>query len=262
MSSFSGVNAGSNKGLSILFVGESAIVHTVEMKGYNQFASTRFSEPFVTMKRLFEELGHSFTHVPCHRVSMDFPNTPDGLRVYDVVLFSDVGSDTFLLHPDTARFSKRTPNMLQALKKYVAAGGGFGMIGGYMTFQGFEAKGKWKDSPIEEILPVNLLTYDDRNEVPEGADLAANPLSHPVLDGLPKQWPFILGYNRTVAKPDATVLVQYGEDPIVALGTYGDGRTLAYTTDCNPHWAPPEMIDWEHYPALWNRLANWLAGKL
>ena len=119
---------------------------------------------------------------------------------YDVVLLSDIGSNTMLLHPDTSRFCKRTVNTLKLIKEYVENGGGFGMIGGYMTFQGMEAKGKYKDTYIEEILPVNLLNYDDRTEVPEGADLKINPDSHVILNGLPEEWPYILGYNRLIDK--------------------------------------------------------------
>ncbi|MBS5879517.1 MAG: cytoplasmic protein, partial [Clostridium sp.] len=50
-------------------------------------------------------------------------------------------------------------------------------------------KGKWKDSIIEKILPVELQSGDDRVEVPEGADLSCVPDSHPILAGLPAEWP-------------------------------------------------------------------------
>ncbi len=249
-------------GLRILFVGESVVVNTTEYKGFDNFFTTRYNEAARIMKNLFEQKGHEFSHIPCHRVPFDFPNTLEQLQDYDVVLFSDVGSNTFLLHPETVRFCKRTPNLLKLVKQYVAHGGGFGMIGGYMTFQGIEGKAKYKDSPIEEILPVNLITGDDRVEVPEGADLYADPSAHAVLEGMPREWPFILGYNKLIAKPEAMVLVEYEGDPIIALGTFGEGRTLAYATDCTPHWAPPEMYEWEHYGTLWDRLVRWLARKI
>jgi len=247
-------------GLSILFVGESCMAHHVEYKGYDSFAGTSYNEFGMIMRGLFEGLGHTFEHIPCHLVSRAFPRELKALQAYDLVLFSDVGANTFLLLPDMVKSGVRTPNLLRLVKEYVEAGGGFGMIGGYMTFQGFEAKAKYKDSHIEDILPVNLLPYDDRVEVPEGADLICESES-PILSGLPRQWPYILGYNRLIAKPDATVLVHFGKDPIITVGTYGKGRTLAYATDCTPHWAPAAMYTWEHYAALWDRLVGYLSGK-
>lgn len=121
------------------------------------------------------------THIPCHRVALDYPRSVEELAKYDAVLFSDVGSNTFLLLPDMVKTGKRVKNLLKVTRDYVANGGGFCMIGGYMTYQGMEAKGKWKDSIIEKILPVELQSGDDRVEVPEGADLSCVPDSHPIL---------------------------------------------------------------------------------
>jgi uncharacterized membrane protein len=250
------------KPVHILFAGETCVVHAVEYKGTDNFTSTRYAEAFGVMRKVFEKAGVEATHIPCHRVPFDFPNTADSLGRYDAVFFSDVGANTFLLHPDTTRLCRRTPNLLKLVRSYVENGGGFGMIGGYMTFQGMEAKAKYKDTPIEEILPVSLLCHDDRVETPEGADLVAGAIGHPVLRSIPEKMPFILGYNRTVAKPGASVLVANGGDPVIAAWEYGRGRSLAYCTDCAPHWAPPEMTEWEHYPALWRNIVHWLAGRI
>jgi len=253
---------GMDKKLSILFAGESCMVHHIEYKGYDSFYGTTYNESVVIMKELFDKLGHKFTHIPCHMVPRAFPRKLEELKRYDVVLFSDVGSNTFLLLPDMVKTGVRSPNLLKLVKEYVEQGGGFGMIGGYMSFQGIEAKAKYKDSHIEDILPVNLLTYDDRVEIPEGADLVCNSDSHPILKGMPDKWPYILGYNRLIAKPEAQVLVSYEQDPIITVGFYGKGRTLAYATDCAPHWAPAAMYKWEGYPILWDRLVHWLAKKI
>ncbi|GHU77363.1 hypothetical protein AGMMS49992_25000 [Clostridia bacterium] len=248
--------------LSILFVGESCFATSTEYKGINEFSETGYHESVGIMRSLFEKLGFEFTHIPCHLVARDYPRDLETLSRYDVVLFSDVGSDTFLLLPEMTRTGKRVTNLLALTRRYIENGGGFGMIGGYMTFQGFSAKGKWKDSPIETALPTSLCVGDDRCEIPEGADLRCVPGSHPALEGLPAEWPYILGYNKLIAKPTATVLVEFNGDPIITLGTYGEGRTLAYATDCTPHWAPAAMHTWEHYPKLWENLTNWLAGKI
>ena len=180
---------------------------------------------------------------------------------YDVVLFSDVGADTFLLLPDMVRTGVRRPDLLKLTREYVRGGGGFGMIGGYMTFAGFAGAARYASTPIEEILPVSISPYDDRVEVPDGADLFCDPESHSALNGLPAEWPYILGYNRLKAKPDARVLVSFEGDPILALGQYGEGRTMAFAGDCGPHWSPAPFHTWTHYPSLWNNLCLWLAGQ-
>ncbi len=248
-----------NHGKKVLLVGESCIVHTYETKGYDQFLNIRYNEFARLFAPLLEASGHQVTHLPAHLVPTAFPNTLESLMAYDVVLISDVGANTFLLHPDTMRFGKRTPNLLKLIRSYVAAGGGFGMIGGYMTFMGIDGKARYKDTPVEEVLPVTLMERDDRVEAPEGADIIIDPQSHALLQGIPEAWPYILGYNRVFAKPEAQVLVSYENDPILTIGTYEKGRTMAWATDCSPHWLPVAFYDWEPYGKLWDRIIGYLA---
>lgn len=250
----------SKQSLSVLFVGETNIVHMIEHKGLDAMELTRYTEFYTPVKHLFEKLGHSFTHVACHIVHEQFPTDLETLKGFDVVILSDIGSNTMLLHPD---YLHRTVNSLRLIEEYVAAGGGFIMIGGYFSFTGFQAKARFKDTPIEELLPVTLQPYDDRVEVPEGIDLSLDEgVSHPVINGLPRRWPHIFGYNRVVAKPSATVLMQSSKgDPIIAVGEHGKGRAIAYTTDCAQDWASPELLNWDHYGQLWDQQLRWVANK-
>ena len=247
--------------LRILFVGESCFVTTTEYKGIDLFSETNYAEAFGVMREVFEKLGHRVTHIPCHLVGSLYPRTPEELRQFDVVLFSDVGSNTFLLLPEMVRTGKRVVNLLSLTRQYVAEGGGFGMIGGYMTFQGMDAKGKWKDTPIEETLPVSFLPHDDRMEVPEGADLRCEPDSHPVVAGLPAEWPYILGYNKSILKDGARAHVVFRGDPILATALHEKGRTAVWASDCGPHWAPAAINQWAFYPTLWDNICQWLAGR-
>jgi uncharacterized membrane protein len=248
------------QGKKILFVGESCFAQTIEYKGNNSFSGVRYHESGYLFRALLEKQGFEVTHLPCHLVPRDYPRTAQVLSAYDAILFSDVGADTFLLLPDMVRNGVRVPNLLKVTAEYVRLGGGFGMIGGYMTFQGINGSARYHASPIEEILPVTILPWDDRVEVPEGADLVCAPSAHTLLDGFPEQWPYILGYNKVTAKPDAEVLVSYNGDPIISLSSCGKGRTLAFATDCAPHWAPGAITGWEYYAPLWGRLCSWLAG--
>lgn len=250
------------KNLKILFIGESCIVHTTEYKGTDNFSGTRYNESAVIMKQVIEKQGHEIHHIPCHRVHLDFPETMAELKEYDIIIISDVGASTMLLHPDTARFCKRTTNKLKQIAQFVKEGGAFMMVGGYMSFTGIDGKAKYKGTVIEKILPVTLEPYDDRVEVPEGAELSVKGKKHPILEDLPEQWPYILGYNKTRAKEGSEVIIEYEDDPIIALGRYGEGRTVAYTTDCAPHWAPPQMYEWKYYGILWDRIFQWLVKEI
>lgn len=245
--------------LSILFIGESWFVHTEEAKGFDRFTADHYETGIQYIQKALDTPGIHFTHLPCHLVEYDFPKTAEELREkYDVILLSDIGTNTFLLPVETFLQAKTTPNKLEMIKDFVQMGGGFGMIGGYLTYMGIEGKGKYKDTVIEEILPVTLMSTDDRRELPQGFAPDELDLSHPVLEGFPEKWPLCLGYNRVSAKPGATVLASYQGDPIIALGHYGKGRTLAYTTDCAPHWSPEDFCNWPYYRVLWQNLARWL----
>lgn len=246
--------------LKILFAGESWFFTTIETKGFDQFTIGGYQTEIGRVKKAMEGFAE-IIHVPAHMVLEEFPSTVEELKQYDAVIFSDVGANTFLLHPQTFFQSKCTPNRFQAIADYVADGGAFGMMGGYLTFQGFEAKGKYYGTKIEEILPVNLLPNDDRQEHPEGIYLTLNSNSHPLLSGMPKEWPPLLGYNKLIAKKDAQVVVSYQGNPILAVGEYGKGRTFAWASDCAPHWMPEEFCTWEYNSLLWKNVLTWAANK-
>jgi uncharacterized membrane protein len=101
---------------------------------------------------------------------------------------------------------------------------------------------------------------DDRAEHPEGVVPDVVLPGHPVLRGVPGPWPAVLGFNQVTARPAAEVVVRCGEHPLLVCGSYHAGRSAAFTSDCAPHWAPPEFLEWPGYGALWPNLIGWLAG--
>jgi uncharacterized membrane protein len=205
--------------------------------------------------------GVDFTHLPNHLADAQFPNTAEGLAVYDVIILSDIGSNTLLLHPDTWLRGKPTPNRLHLLHEWVSQGGGLAMCGGYYSFAGIYGAARYHNTPIEDILPVDIHPYDDRVEVPEGAlPDVVNP-DHPILAGIPMPWPALLGFNEIVTKPDATLLARVSDYPLLAVRTVGEGRTLAWASDIGPHWCPETFATWEGYTRLWVQAVEWLAGK-
>ena len=58
--------------------------------------------------------------------------------------------------------------------------------------------------------------------------------AHPILEGIPAEWPLFLGYNRIAAKPGAQVLLQVDNDSFLTVGNYGQGRVAAFASDCSP----------------------------
>ncbi len=240
----------------VLFVGESWFFTTIETKGYDQFTIGGYETEIGRVKKVMEDYA-DITHMPAHEVLQGFPQTLDELSQYDAVMISDVGANTFLLHPDTFFRSKKTVNRLDLIADYVRQGGTLVMMGGYMTFQGIEAKGKYHGTVIEEILPVDMLACDDREEHPEGAVVRLSEQTHDMVKDFPKEWPAMLGYNKLTAKADAEVVVEFAGDPILALRRVGRGSTVAWASDCAPHWLPEEFCEWEYNKLLWKRVLEW-----
>jgi uncharacterized membrane protein len=180
--------------------------------------------------------------MPSHDAQTHFPSTPEALREWDAVILSDIGANTLLLHPDPWIKSQRTPNRLKLLRDYVADGGGLMMIGGYLSFQGINGSARFRNTPVEDVLPVRCLPYDDRVEVPEGFTPEC-VRQHPVIQGIDGPWRHLLGYNEVELKPDATLIAQVPgtAHPLLAVGQFGAGRTLAWTNDMSVHWLPPEF---------------------
>jgi uncharacterized membrane protein len=250
----------------VLIAGESWIMHTIHQKGVDDFRTTAYGEGHGWLQRALEEGGFAVEHLPNHLASARFPTTPEVIGRYAAVILSDIGSNTLLLHPDTFERSRSMPNRLTLLRDYAWGGGGLIMVGGYLTFQGIDAKARYAGTAVEEALPVTILPQDDRVEVPEGAAPRLTDSAHPIAAGLPEEWPALLGYNRIVAKSGATVVATVpsragGVDPLVVAWEFGTGRAVAFASDCGPHWAPPAFVEWDGYARLWTQLVGWAARR-
>jgi len=243
----------------VLMVGESWIKHTVHLKGFDQFHTTEYEEGAGVFLGALRGAGIEIDYIRAHEVSARFPKTRADLERYDVVVLSDIGSNSFLLCDETFLRSERTVNRLVLLSDYVTAGGGLLMIGGYMSFSGFEGKARYWSTPLAAALPVGLLGHDDRVEAPDGVTPAVTG-QHPVLDGLDDSWPWFLGYNRVTAKPGASVVMQVDDDPFLVVGNHGRGRTAAFASDCSPHWGSPAFLAWPDCARFWSQLVTWLGG--
>ncbi|MFN2628638.1 MAG: glutamine amidotransferase [Gaiellaceae bacterium] len=244
----------------ILIAGESWTTTSIHVKGFDSFTTVAYEEGAGPLRDVLLVAGHEVTFLPNHLAATDFPFSSRGLEAWDVVLLSDIGSNTLLVPPATfTRFEAR-PNRLAALRDWTRSGGGLAMVGGYLSFQGIEGKANYRGTPLAEVLPVEIEPGDDRVEAPEDPIPRLTDCLHPITAGLPREWPSILGYQRLAPKSGCSVLARVDGHPLVVAGEPGDGRALAYASDIGPHWAPPAFVEWDGYARFWDQAARWLAG--
>lgn len=247
----------------VLLLGESWVSSATHYKGFDQFGSVTFhlgAEPLVKALKGSE---FELTYLPAHEVVEKMPFDLESLQAYDAIILSDIGANSLLLPPAVWLHSKPMPNRLKLLRQWTEEGGGLMMIGGYFSFQGIDGKARWRNTPVEDVLPVTCLPYDDRLEVPEGfsAHITADK-NHPILRGIDGEWPLLLGANEVLLKEGAEVLATLPADegghPLLVTGTFGKGRSVAWTSDIGPHWVPSEFIAWPGYDQLWKNCLRWL----
>lgn len=245
-----------------LISGESWIEYRMHVKGFDTMTTASYEVTVGWLQGALENADIEVEFMPDHLASAGFPMSMEALKAYDVIILSDVGANTLLLHPDTALRSRTTPNRLDLLHDYVQDGGGLMMIGGWLSFTGVEGKANFRGTGVEKALPVTMLPTDDRVEMPQGFQPEVLEPDHPVLRGIQDPWPVLLGYNRVEAKPGAAVLLKYNEDPIAVAWEYGNGRAAVFTSDCAPHWGTPEYLNWQGYRVFFSQMVLWLNHAL
>jgi uncharacterized membrane protein len=244
----------------VLLAGETWTVTRIHTKGFDVVELGGY-EDFSTFFRkamdAFPEV--EVTHIPNHLVPGTFPTTVEDLRRYDVVIISDCGRNNLTMYPNMF-VVPMGPDRVRVVADYVLQGGSLIMAGGWLSFQGYQGKANYHGSAIEEVLPVEISTFDDRVETTDGAAVRVLDGAHPVLAGIGGVWPRFLGYQRVVAKEGADVLAVIGaDDPLVAVWNVGKGRSMAFTSDLAPHWGT-DFVTWEHYGRFWNQAIAWLTG--
>ncbi len=246
----------------ILLAGESWSTTSIHTKGFDSFTTVAYEEGAADFLASFEGTSVDIDFLPSHLAMSRFPHTIEELDQYDAVVLSDIGANSLLLSNSVFIGGRAaSSNRLELVADWVRGGGALLMVGGYLSFQGIEAKANYRNSPLAPVLPVIMEAGDDREETPQGVTPTVTTW-HPVMEGLDPRWPEILGYQRAEAKADAQVLVTVDETthPLVVLGRAGAGRTAAVMTDMGPHWLPRPFLDWEGYGVFWRQLTDWLTN--
>ena len=145
---------------------------------------------------------------------------------------------------------------------FVERGGGFIMVGGYLSFAGFNGIARYHDTVIKTVLPVTVSPYDDRVEVVAGFRFEIVDAAHPTVAGL--DWDSasfnLCGYNRVTLKPEAHLVARYRDDPMIATGVYGQGRTAIFASDFAPHWPVTLLIGRATRPSGRRCCAGWVVA--
>jgi len=191
--------------------------------------------------------------------AIPFVHVPSDVAPAAEVLTDEVGLFVLSDYP-----SVRLPAEAMArIVERVRAGAGLLMLGGWESYHGLG--GDWDRTPVADLLPVHLLTQDDRRNWAQ-VMLVRRSAPHPIVNGLPfHQPPSIGGYNEFRPRTGATVVLEGeryrvgsigevtefcpdGRFPLLVVkeekaGPAGAGRRACLATDVAPHWIGG-MVDW------------------
>jgi uncharacterized membrane protein len=181
------------------------------------------------------------------------------LPSFDAVVLQDIDAVEYQLSP-----------YLTALEGYVRAGGGLIMVGGPSAFSG----GGYSRSPLERVLPVSLPAqgepYDLKQFTPRYTEAGrAAPVTRGLRDLLGEELPLMQGSNSLLPRREGAIVLwehpgrgaSGAPMPVLALGEYGDGRSLALGVDGSHELAFSELaerVGGRGYGALWDGLLGWL----
>ena len=249
----------------ILLAGETFVLTHRVTVGYDLSGSGSYANGATRFLAALREGGFTVDQLPSERCESEFPASFEALDAYDAVVLSDIGALSLLYTADT-RAARPGVNRLVVLRDWVERGGGLMMAGGYLSFQGMSATARYHGTPLEECLPVECLPHGDGLEAPEG--MTPRILAqHPLTAGLPAELPPILGLNRVLVRPSAESTVLAGvsyrgrQHPLLAIRTFGKGRTLAWTTDIGPHWMSQAFLASPVYSQLMRAMVGWVAAE-
>jgi uncharacterized membrane protein len=244
----------------VLLAGESWTSFGTHVKGWDHFSASEYETGADAWVEAVEAGGFEVTWIPAERVPKEFPLTIEELSQFAVVVLSDIGARSLLLHPNVWRHGQPMPNRLNLLREWVQSGGGLCMCGGYLSFAGISGSAAYAGTAIDEILPVMVDRLDDLVEVPEGASVEAGDSANPLAEHFAAQWPPFLGYNRAAARPESDVVATVRGDPFVATRSVGAGRSLVWMSDIGPHWCPEPVISDPRFGRFWVDALEYLAG--
>ncbi|GHC60017.1 VWA domain-containing protein [Roseibacillus persicicus] len=143
----------------------------------------------------------------------------------------------------------------------VALGGG--AAGGLLSEMADAGRGRYYEAAEAQEVP-QIFTREtmqaSRSAIKEDLYASAPVTDHPMMAGYESvEFPFVLGYVMTRAKPTAQVLLAAESgDPLLAVGRFGLGTGVAFTADLTERWGG-EWLAWEGFGSFWAQI---LRGSL
>ncbi|MBI2190771.1 MAG: hypothetical protein HYU36_02150 [Planctomycetes bacterium] len=187
----------------------------------------------------------------------DVPWSTDELLSTDIVVLNNIGPS----HLDSASQHR--------LRDFVAQGGGLLVLGGYWTL----GKGGFRDSPLEDLLPVNLFAGDPLHEISPATDpqdpsrgLALLPTAQAPESVRQLPWlvrPAVRQAHHVQEKTDAQVWVRAGTRPLLVTGSFGKGRVAVWAGTVHGRFRMEEtpFWEWHGWPLLISETLLWLGNQ-
>jgi uncharacterized membrane protein len=186
------------------------------------------------------------------------------LKNFDVIFLDDFSHRAYF-----------NPVYLERVRDFVRDGGGLAMLGGTRAFD----NGGYADSALREVLPVELDgkgVFESRGAVQ--AALTAAGKAHPITRLLPdpkaneeawRRMPALTGMNQVRSVRGESLLTAGTSDasggaPLLAIGRFGKGRTLALMTDDAWRWnfiAVGNKETPQNHLKLMRQSVRWLAQE-
>jgi uncharacterized membrane protein len=251
------------------------------------------SDPNIKVKTLYRQFGNNGQFLntvdadpetgeriyPVEHPTKGFPHTMSELLNYDVIIHSDIRTDSFT--------SEQLENMARLVEEY---GGGFVMIGGNSAF----GKGGYHRTILDRIIPVAMERENDSLARQISFHVPTAAYNHPIMalgttreetELIWAKFPVLYGCNLVDrAKPGATVLGvdatarnQFGPRLLMAVENIGKGRSMAFTSDTTRSWGKDFETIWgepinaslplrerncdsRYYRQFWVNAVRWLAA--
>lgn len=198
------------------------------------------------------------------------PSSEQDFALFDVIILGDLDR-TYLTNDQLSRFAA-----------FANRGGGLLMLGGHNSF----GPGGYGETALEEVLPVSMgprtIGQEFTQFVPQ---LTAQGQTHPIFEGISGFFggpangapdkslpplPDLMGCVNVLApKPSATVLAlhpsrrnQAGPLVVLAVQSYGGGRSAAFTADTTHQWNMPlkALGKDSPYSRFWGQMVRYLAN--
>lgn len=189
------------------------------------------------------------------------------LKTFDLVIFQNFNYQPF--------FGYQSEELLGNIADYVREGGSFVMVGGDRSFD----MGDYGNTPIEEVLPVNLGTEENVSFDPFVPVLTNAGKVHPLTKLAPtvpgndaawNQLPEMDGVNRIASlKSSAASLLNHptAKDDagkalsVLSVQEVDKGRVMALNFDSSWRWSYSEALEGEGnqaYLRFWKNALRWL----